>query len=251
MPMRSWVCRFAGAALLSACQRSPVAQAPQPASVPPLGLVPLSQIDLGATLLAEVANARVAIALRDPVAASNDVAQALSFAMQLPDRPSNLIRAVPISNDRDRTSGPRAMRHYEPPLTVFAVQVELGSVQAQLPGNLNAADTQLRDIQNGIPQGSIPADLALLKAAASLDLAQIAAAEGRRRNLRTQLLSAQIALGTFSGPRHTGEAIALQATIDQSLRTGTVNTMLSYQPSSWLSKVLEWDGAYSWNAPIR
>lgn len=50
---------------------------------------------------------------------------------------------------------------------------------------------------------------------------------------------------------HVTEASALQATIDQSLRTDTVKTMLTDQPSSWLYTVLEWDGAYSWNGPIR
>lgn len=148
MRVKSWVFLFAGPALLSGCQRSPVVQPAQPASVSRLGLVPLSQIDLGATLLAEVENARVALDAGDPVAASNDVAQALSFAMQLPNQPSNLIRSGPMSNDA--------------PVTAFGVEVELSSAQAQLPGDLKAADAHLRNIQDGIPQGSIPADLALL-----------------------------------------------------------------------------------------
>jgi hypothetical protein len=202
-------------------------------------------------LLAAVENARVAIAVGDPVAASNDVAQALSFDMQLLGRPSNLIRSGPLSNERDRTSGPGGMRGDDAPLTVFGVQVELHSAQAELPTNLTAADAHLRNIQNGIPLGSMPTDLALLRAAASLELARIAASEGRRRDLRTQLLSAQIALRAFRGPGHLADANALQATIDQSLRTGAADTMLTYQPTSWLFTVLEWGGAYSWNAPIR
>lgn len=251
VPMKSLVLLLAGVALLSGCDRNPAAQSPQAVSDPTFALPPLSQMDLGATLLAEVENARVAIVEGDPVAASNDLTQAWSFAVQLPDRPSKWIFSGPLFEERNRISHPHDMPRFDPPLTVFGVQVELSSAQAELSSNLEAADAHLRSIEDGIPQGSIRSDLALLRAAASLDLARIAASEGRRRDLRTQLRSAESALRAYSGAGHIEEADALQATIDQSIHTGTVDSMLSYQPSAWLFTVLKWDGAYSWNAPIR
>jgi hypothetical protein len=202
-------------------------------------------------LLAEVENARLAIAVRDPDAASNDVAQALSFANQLPDRPSKLMRSERASSDRDRTSEPNATRLSHAPLTDFGAQVELNSAQVELTGNLEAADAHLRNIQNRIPQGLIPRDLPLLRAAASLELARFDASAGQTASLRTQLLSAQSALRSYTGPGHVAEAKALAATIDQALSKRTLDTMLTYQPSSWLTQVVEWAGTDRWSAPIR
>jgi hypothetical protein len=210
-------------------------------------------VDLGASLLAAVDNARLALVLRDPIAASNDVGQALSFARQLPNRPSNLIRSEPTSIDHDRTSGAKGTDIYHDPLTAFRALAELTSAQAELDNsNLEAADADLHDIQDGIRQGLIPNDLPLLRAAASLDLARSAASEGRTSDFKTQLLSAQFALRTYAGPGHVAEAKALAATIGQSLaQARTLDMILPDQLSLWLGKVVEWDGTDRWSPSIR
>jgi hypothetical protein len=135
-------------------------------------------------------------------------------------------------------------------LTALGALAKLTSAQAELDGShLEAADADLLNIQSGISQGLIPSDLLLLRAAASLDLARIDAFSGQTPDLRTQLLCAQYALTTYSGPAHVAEAKALAAVIGQSL--AQASTMLSYQPSSWLGEVVEWAGTDRWSAPIR
>jgi hypothetical protein len=202
-------------------------------------------------LLAEVDNARFAIALRDPVAATNDVMQALSFAEQLSTRPSKLIRTGPTSIGDRQSAAAGGTGSYPAPLTDFGVVVTLNSVQAELAGNLQAADADLHSIQSRIPQALIPANLALLRAAASLELARTDASVGENSDLKTQLLCAQSALSSYRGPAHVAEASALAATIGQSLaQQQTLDTMLPYRLNPWLSKVVGWAHSESWIAPI-
>jgi hypothetical protein len=202
-------------------------------------------------MLAEVVNARFAIGQHDAVAVTNDVAEALSFANQLPDHPSRIIRSEPMGGGRQRISGPEDAASQHQPLTDFAALVGLTSAQAELPGNLAVADGQLRAIENRIRAGPVPGDLPLLRAAASLDLARIDATEGRTADLKTQLVTAQLALNSWVAPDHSAEAKALAATIAQTVgQTKALNTMLPYQPGAWLSQVVHWAGTDRWNAPL-
>jgi hypothetical protein len=248
--MKFWGFIFVEAVLLACCSCSPISQGPPLASAPPLGGAPLSQVDLGASILAEVGNARFAVSLRDPIAAGNDVDQAVSLARQLPDRPSNLLPSEPAPIEPDRPSGVSGTGISYARLTVFGAMVKLTSAQAELDGsNLEEADADLAAIQNGIPKELIPNDLPLLRAAASLDLARSAASEGRTSDLRTQLLSAQLALSTYAGPSKVAEAKALAAIIGQSLKqAGALNTMQPYQLSLWLGRVVTLSGAARWSA---
>ncbi len=248
--MKPLFCVIAGAAFLSGCDRDPEIR-PQ-SSAPSVRVILMSQVDLGASLLAEVENARMAIQGRDSVAASNDIAQALLFTTQLLQRPSTLIGSKAIGDRQRWGSGRQATEIDHVALTEFGVLVELNSAQAELPADFEAADAHLRNIQDSIPEQFIPLDLLLLRAAASLDLAQNAASSGRTADLMTQLLSAQLALSNYRGPGHVVEAQAMAATIGESLAQPlSVEAMLPYQPGSWLASVVKWAGADRWNAPIR
>jgi hypothetical protein len=192
-PKRAWATALYGLApvllgafVFSGCHRNPAPTAQHMDSVLSINAVPLSQLDLGASLLAAVDNARFAISRRDPVAAANDINEALSFARRLPERPSKLLLSEPRAIDRHRSSGvgptPIPYAH----LTDFGALVKLTSSQAELGnGNLEGADAELRAIRNGIPQSLIPTDLPLLRAAASLELARSAASQGRTSDLNT------------------------------------------------------------------
>jgi hypothetical protein len=246
-----WFLLLPAAALIGGCHRNPVTTSPPAASIPSGGLIPLSQLDVGASLLAEEENARFAISMRDAVAAANDVAQAVSFATQLSDHPSKLIPAEPSNGGRKRIAGPSDAASQHSPLTDFAALVDLTSAQSQLPAHLQAADTYLRTIQSRIPTGLVPKDLPLLRAAASLDLARVGAFQGRTPDLKTQLLTAQLALKSYVGPAHLAEARALAATIDKDLASPqALNAMLPHRLSSWLSQVVQWAGTDRWNTPL-
>lgn len=239
------------AALLAGCHHHSVGVILRPANVPSVDL-PLSQVDLGASVLAEVENARLAIIAKDLVAASNDIAAAKSFAAQLPYRPSKLILPDPARAGRNRSSAPGGIYRFHAPLTDFETFVELVSAQADLLGNSEAADSHLRNIQMGIRQDLVPHTLLLLRAAANLDRARVDALKGQTLDLRTQLRGAQTALSSYSGPAHVTEAKALAATIDQALsQARTINTMLPYRPGAWLTEVVQWAGAERWNEPVR
>lgn len=236
---RVWAVLFLGAALLSGCHRSAVIQSLPRSAGAPFGPVPLSQVDLGASVLAEVENARFAIAARAPVAAANDLTAAMTFALELSYKPSKIMGA-------ESPSGPHPVHV---PLTDFGARADLTSAQAELPGNFAAADAQLRHLQNRIPQALIPRDLPLLCAAASLDLARFDASVGQLADLKTQLLSARSALGRYTGPGHVADAKALAATIDQASSPRAVSMMMPSEPGAWLTQVVEWAGTDRWNVP--
>jgi hypothetical protein len=194
----------------------------------------------------------VAIELRDPVAAANDVGQALAFARRLPDRPSKLLLSEPhiIEPGNPSSASGTAVSHAR--MTAFDAQVKLVSAQAELDGNnLQAADTDLHAVQTGVPSQLIAGDLALLRAAASLEMARNAVPEGRIPELRTQLLTAQLALSGYAGPGHIAESKAMATAIGQTLGQGSaLDTIRPYQVSLWLGKVVAWSGTDRWSAVV-
>ena len=192
----------------------------------------------------------MAIELRDPVAAANDVGQALAFARQLPNWISKLLLSEPpiIEPANPSSVSGAAVSHTR--MTAFDSQVKLVSAQAELDNNnLQAADADLNAIHTGIPEQLIPSDLPLLSAAASLEKARTAVPEGRILELRTQLLTAQLALSAYAGPRHVAESKAMAAAIAQTLRQGsTLGTIRPYQINLWLGKIVAWAGSDRWSA---
>jgi hypothetical protein len=203
---------------------------------------------VGDSLLAEVDNARLAIELRDRVAAANDVGQALAFARQLTNQSSKLLLSEPLIIEPGKSSvSGTAVIHAR--MTAFGALVKLGSAQAELDSNLEAADADLHAIQWGIPGQLIPRNLPLLRAAASLDMARSAVSMGRTLALRTQLLTAQLALSAYAEPGHLAEAKALAADIGHTLsQASTLGTLPPNQVSLWLGKVVEWEGSDRWSA---
>jgi hypothetical protein len=192
-------------------------------------------------MLAAVDNARSAIALRNPNAAANDIRQAASYAKTLSGRLSDPIFPEPTT----AAAGPLGPSVTGAPagrLTAFQAQVNLTTAQSELRnGNFTEADTGLLAIQNGIPSRLIPIDLPLLRARESLDLARIAVSSGQAPDLRTQLISAQLALNAYSGPRHAMQAKALAADIGQSLnQRGALNAISPGQLSVWWGRVYGW-----------
>lgn len=232
--------------LLAACARYPSASVPAlaaPALAPP---VALSQRDLGASVLAAIDNAQEAIALRDAIAAGNDVGQALAFARQLIDQVPTIFPPEPPSNQGrsfERNSAGRLTALLRP----FAIRVRLISAQALLTnGNLAGADAELSAIQKTVPSRLYPQDLSLLRAAASLDLARKDASMGIPQ-LRTQLLCVQVALRAYDGPRHDEDAMALASTLERALSNPIVlRALLPYQLSLWLADVTELAGSVRW-----
>lgn len=245
----TWALICAEAVFLSGCDRGPMVQAPQGSDAQSVATTPLSQVDLGASLLAEVDNARMAIELRDRVAAYNDVGQALAFARQLTNRPSKLLLSEPPTGEPRSPLSVRRTAVSPSRMTVFGAMVKLGSAQAELDSNLEAADADLHAIQTGIPPQLIPSNLQLLRAAASLDVARNAVSEGRNPEVRTQLLAAQLALNTYTGPGHVADAKELAAVIGQTLgRESVLGTISPYRISMWLGRVAAWTGSEPWVA---
>lgn len=237
-----WIGAFivAGVILVASCDRTPVSSAPRLANASATGTSSPSHLDSGAAMLAAVDNARSAIALRNPNAAANDIRQAASYAKTLSGRLSD-----PIFPEPTTAAGPLGPSVTGAPagrLTAFQAQVNLTTAQSELRnGNFTEADTGLLAIQNGIPSRLIPIDLPLLRARESLDLARIAVSSGQTPDLRTQLMSAQLALNAYSGPRHAMQAKALAADIGQSLnQRGTLDAISPGQLSVWWGRVYGW-----------
>lgn len=237
------------AVLLAGCHRHAPAVTPPASAARTVSPLPLSQADLGVSLLAEVANARFALSLGDVVAAGNDISAARAFAAQLPNRPSKLILPDPRGEGRALFDPAAAAAKHEP-LTDFQAVVTLDSARTQLPDHVAQADSFLRALQSRVPQGLIPPDLPLLRVAAALDQARAAATEGRSSNLKTQLLCASALLKGYPGNAHRAGITALAADIDQTLANPrTLQTMSGYRVDSWAGQVAGWLGSDRWNAP--
>ena len=236
--------------LVSGCHPSPSTSTAALPLPEPTGPVALSQVDLGASILAGVENALQAISLHDRIAAANDVGQALAFATQLPDQPSRLLPAEPITPAPAPPSDAAGIPDARPQarMTAFGAQVRLTSASAEIgSGNLQAAAADLHAIENGVPARLLPADLPLLRAAASLDLARDAAASGRTPELRTQLRCARLALDADAGGQVAAAralAVSIARTLGQPQRLATI---LPYQLSLWVGQVAEWAGSDRWD----
>ncbi|HTX49937.1 MAG TPA: hypothetical protein VME40_11160 [Caulobacteraceae bacterium] len=153
----------------AACHRHRVAA---PSAAQAVSFSTDSAVDPGAAMLAGIDNARVAIAHGDQLGADNDLAQALSYAEQLPGATSKLFP--------DQTPT-RAGAHRQM-LARFPAQVRLQSADAALQsGDVKDADADLAAIQAGVPARLAPANLPLIEAAQSLALARAAVGRTSRR----------------------------------------------------------------------
>jgi hypothetical protein len=208
-------------ALLAACNHNPPHHRVSLASPPIADTAPTSAADAGALFLAGIDNARFAIARRDQIAAANDVAKALAYPGRLTGESSKV-----LPSETGLTSGP-------PRLTPFSAQTQLLAVQSDLfNGDLGGADRTLRAIQAAIPPRAVPADLPLIEARESLDLAVLAATTGQPGDLTTQLLDAEDALRAYAGGPYATQAKALAGAIDRSLtRPGGLGAAPQYQVS--------------------
>jgi hypothetical protein len=202
-------------------------------------LASLASLDAGADMLADVDNARAAIAGKDALAADNDVIQASSFAVGLPDRAS-----TPHPNEANNANpgGAQPSPAAAAGLTAFQAEVMLTTAQSQLErGDLAGADEGLAAIQQRTPTHLAPVDMPLLRADQSLGLARIANVGEYPAELRTQLTIAEISLDAYRGGPHTAAARALAAAIDRSLKQpGALQRLQPDQLGSWSGRVDNW-----------
>jgi hypothetical protein len=199
--------------LLSSCERRPESQGVQISAGPPASPSAQGSLGLG-PVLAAVHNARFAIAQQDLIAAANDIRQARSFAANLP-------------------SGASAGG---------GVGVKLITAHAELlNGDIKDADVELASVQNGISSQLIPRDLPLLSANQSLALAKIDLTSGLRADLRTQLITAQLALTAYSGRNQQVGAKALAKLIGETLTSpGALERLQPGEVGLWAGEVDGW-----------
>ena len=227
MALRAWALAILASALLTACTRhSSMLLVPSRNTEVSNGP---AQPNLGASILASIDDARRAIAFRDPIAADNDISQALESARQAIDQ---------VLPGRVAGSDAQALTAL---LRSFSARVRLVSTQALLTsGDVAQADAILMALQNRVPPRLVPQNLPLVEAAASLDRAKQAAALGIPQ-LRTQLSCAQAALRSYHGPADVEETMALASTLSRALADPTqLRTLLPYQVSIWLGSVAQW-----------
>jgi len=228
------------AATLAACQRPQdrphaVVDASRPTGS-------LASVDLGVSMLADVDNARAAIAAHDVMAASNDVDQAIVFAVRLPDVNSALYPNDAILPGGHAPAGHGSGAAAPVALTSFDTEVALTSAQSAIEGgDLAVADTDLAAIQQRTPPRLVPADLPLLRADQSLDLARIAIESEHPAELETQLKTAEAALGAYQGSVHAADARALATAIQTALKQpGVLDHMQTDQLVIWSQTVDGW-----------
>jgi hypothetical protein len=197
----------------------------------------LGQRDTGSMILASIADARRAIGLRDPLAANNDVGQALALARQAIDQ----VLPVGVAGGAGSLTADNAAQYLTALLGSFPARVELISAQTLLTnGDVADADATLMALQNRVPARLIPQNMPLVEAAASLEQAKKDAAFGIPQ-LRTQLLCAQAALHSYRGPANLTETMALASTLDRALANqAQLRTLLPAQVSIWLDTVAQW-----------
>lgn len=194
----------------------------------------LAALDNGADMLADVDNARAAIADKDAMAADNDVIQASTFAVGLPDRASTLHQNDPGGV---QPSSPAASA-----LTAFQAEVMLTTAQSNLErGDLAGADAALAAIQPRAPTHLAPVDMPLLRADQSLGLARIAIAGEDPAELKTQLSVAETSLDAYRGGPHAADARALAATLERLLnQPASLRRLQPDQLGAWSGRVDDW-----------
>jgi len=186
----------------------------------------LAALDSGASLLADVDNARTAIAGGDAMAAANDLIQASSLAVSLPD-------AAP--DPHTRPPKPTA-------LSAFEAEVMLTTARSRLErGELAGADAELAAVQQRVSPRLPSVDLPLLRADQSLGLARVAVQGQHPAELKTQLLTAETSLDTYRGQPHAADATALAAAIDRTLkRPGALGRLQPDRLDAWSGRVDGW-----------
>ena len=194
-----------------------------------------SELDAGVQMLASVDNAVFAIGLKDDVAASNDVGQALGYADTLADQPSALIPDDPTSTiDRGAAPGETSRQ-----LTASGARAQLVTAQAALMNaDMARAAKSLKSMQADAAVQTLPTAIPLFQAAQSLTLARTAVATGRPPDLDAQLLTARSALQAYSGRQHRGEARRIGGQIAVLLRTRA--DLPAGQLDAWWGAVQQW-----------
>jgi hypothetical protein len=225
------------AALLAGCGPPPGRPGARVEPEPPRAS--LTALDNGADLLADVDDARAAIADRDAMAADNDVIQAGAFAIGLPDLASTPHRSeANAANPAAAQPSPAATTA----LTAFEAEVVLTTAQSRLErGDLAGADAALAAIQPRAPTHLAPVDMPLLRADQSLRLARLAIASQYPAELRTQLTIAETSLDAYRGAPHAADARDLAGTIDRLLKQpDSLRRLQADQLGSWSGRVDDW-----------
>lgn len=229
---------FACLVLAVACQRH-AAPSREPRAT--FGTRSLVEEDLGATLLAGVCNARLAIAAGNRLDAANDVTNARAAAAQLAGQSSALFADAPPVPSQMRAGasggGPPPAR-----MTRFEAQVRLMSASAALTnGDLAGADRDLAAIQDAIPANRVPANLPLLQADESLDVALAALVGERPADLSYQLATAARQLKAYRGSGNAAEVKRMAAEIDAALAQPGAPTRLSQaKVQLWSDRIDGW-----------
>lgn len=236
MTLRAWGLAILASAVLVACTRHSTSAVSMRSTgiETPTGR---AQCDIGSSILASIDDARQAIGFRDPLAAGNDVSQALALARKSIDE---FVPACSAGGSGSLAAG-NAAQSLTALLGSFPARVRLVSAQTLLTeGDVADADAILRALQNRVPPRLIPQKMPLLEVAASLERARQAAAFGTPQ-LRTQLSCALAALNSYSGPAELTETTALASTLDRTLASRTqLHTLLPNQVSIWLGTVAQW-----------
>lgn len=235
MPLPSWALVVVVSALLVGCTQHSIRAVSQSSSGTETP-TELSQRDIGARVLASIDDARRAMGLGDPIAASNDVSEALSSAREAIDQ----FVPLPITGSAGSLAADHAASLTKL-LGSFPVRVRLVAAQTFLTkGDIPDADAILRALQNRVPPRLIPQNMPLLEAAASLERAKLAAGFGTPQ-LRTQLSCAEAALHSYQGPARLAKVRALASTLDRALANPKqLHILLPDQVSIWQDAVAQW-----------
>jgi hypothetical protein len=223
---------LAAALMIVACRQPIDRSADRPVSSPPS----LLSDDSGAAMLANVDNARSAIADKSAMAAANDLIQASSLAPRLPDV------GAPAQPGLAARSEPQSPSTPPMGLSAFQAEVLLTTAQSNLElGDPAAADARLADIQQRAPSPRVPADLPLLRADQSLYLARIAVEGEHPGELKTQLSIAETSLAAYRGASEAANAKALAGAIERTLnQPGCLERLQPDRLKVWSGQVDAW-----------
>lgn len=190
-------------------------------------------VDDGAAMLADVENARQAIARHALLAAANDLNRGLGEADQLAGAASSVF---PEDAPKSARNAPTKR------MSRFAAQVRLLSADAELEnGDVVDADGNLAAIATGVPASVLPATFPLLRAEESLDVAEGAVAADQASELPVQLAIAQSALEGYAGSAHRADAATLTSEIGRALaEPDATNRIPPDQLADWATRVSGW-----------